>query len=162
MRFFLCGKDIRRIFVKQSNTTTTMKVTQDKKSTKLVKKYLQKTNSLTFQDTWNGFGDVSVRIVSVGESNKWNYREQEWCRVLNIEVTAKKTGFHFSENRIPSKYAWGETQIAFYKKRKNHVEWNFNKLIQNTKIPMFFQLAGITSPIHNDNFMGNLSFKYID
>ena len=139
-----------------------MNITQDKKSTKLVKKYLQKTNSLIIKDTWNGFGDVSIRIVSVGESDQYNWKEQQYGRVLNIEITMKKTGYHFSENRIPSKYAWGETQIAFYKKRKSNVEYNFVKTIQKTKIPMFFTMAGITSPIHNDNFMGNLSFKYID
>jgi hypothetical protein len=158
----LCDKDIRRIFVKQSNTTTTMKITQDKKSTKLVKKFLQKTNSLIIKDTWNGFGDVSIRVVSVGETDQYNWRDQQYGRVLNIEVTLKKTGYHFSENRIPSKYAWGETQIAFYKKRKNHAEYNFTKLIQKTKIPMFFQLAGIVGPINTENFMGNVSFKYID
>jgi hypothetical protein len=139
-----------------------MKITQDKKSTKLVKKYLQKTNSLTFQDTWNGFGEVSVRIVSVGETDKWNYKEQQWCRVLNIEVTSKKTGHHFSENRIPSEYAWSQTRMSFFKKRKAHAEWNFNKLIANTKIPMFFQMASIVGSIHNDNLMGNVTFKYID
>ena len=53
-----------------------MKITADKKSTKVVKKFLQKTNSLTFKDTWNGFGEVSIRIVSVGETNKWNYIAQ--------------------------------------------------------------------------------------
>ena len=99
-----------------------MKITADKKSTKVVKKYLQKTNSLTFQDKWNGFGEVSVRIVSVGETNQWNYIDQQWCRVLNIEVTAKKTGFHFSESRIPSPYSWGQTQMSFFKKRKSHAE----------------------------------------
>ena len=82
--------------------------------------------------------------------------------MLNIEVTAKKTGYHFSENRIPSKYAWGETQLSFYKKRKSHTEFCFNKMIQKTKIPMFFEMASITGPRYRDNFMGNVSFKYID
>jgi len=139
-----------------------MKITQDKKSTKLVKKFLQRTNSLILKDTWNGFGDVSIRIVSVGETDQYNWRDQQYGRVLNIEITMKKTGYHFSENRIPSKYAWGQTQIAFYKKRKNHAEWCFNKMIVNTKIPMFFQMASIVSPIHSDNLMGNVTFKYID
>ena len=156
------GKDIRRIFVKQSNNNTTMKITQDKKSTKLVKKFLKRTNSLIIKDTWHGFGDVSVRIVSVGESNQYNWKDQQYGRVLNIEVTAKKTGYHFSENRIPSKYAWGQTQISFYKKRKSHVEFYFGKMIQKTKIHMFFTMAGIPTPIYVDNFMGNVTFKYID
>jgi hypothetical protein len=139
-----------------------MKITADKYSTKLVKKFLQKTNSLTFQDTWNGFGDVKVRIVSVGETDKYNWSTKEYSRVLNIEVTTKKTGFHFSENKIPSKYAWGETQISFFKKRKSHAEFCFNKMIQKTKIPMFFEMACISGPRYRENFMGNITFKYID
>ena len=126
--------------------------------------FRSKTNSLILKDTWNGFGEVSVRIVSVGETDKWNWRDQQYCRVLNIEVTAKKTGFHFSENRIPSKYSWGQTQISFFKKRKSHAEWCFNKMIANTKIPMFFEMASITGPRHigSNEFMGNVTFKYID
>jgi len=139
-----------------------MKITQDKKSTKLVKKFLQRTNSLIIKDTWNGFGEVSIRVVSVGETDQYNWREQQYGRVLNIEVTLKKRGFHFSEDRIPSKHAWGETQIAFYKKRKSNVEYNFVKTIQKTKIPMFFTMAGIPTPRYGENFMGNVSFKYID
>jgi hypothetical protein len=139
-----------------------MKITQDKRSTNLVKKFLKRTNSLIIKDTWNGFGEVSIRIVSVGETDQYNWTTKEYCRVLNIEVTAKKTGYHFSENRIPSKYAWGETQLSFYKKRKSHTEFCFNKMIQKTKIPMFFEMASITGPRYRDNFMGNVSFKYID
>ena len=140
-----------------------MKVTQDKKSTNLVKKFLKRTNSLIINDTWNGFGEVSIRIVSVGETDQYNWTTKEYCRVLNIEVTAKKTGYHFSENKIPSKYARGyNTQMSFYKKRKSHVEFYFGKTIQKTKIPMFFEMASITGPRYRDNFMGNVSFKYID
>jgi len=139
-----------------------MKITQDKKSTNLVKKFLKRTNSLIIKDTWNGFGEVSIRIVSVGETDQYNWTTKEYCRVLNIEVTAKKTGYHFSENKIPSKYSWGETQLSFYKKRKSHTEFCFNKMIQKTKIPMFFEMASITGPRYRDNFMGNVSFKYID
>ena len=139
-----------------------MKITQDKKSTNLVKKFLKRTNSLIIKDTWNGFGEVSIRIVSVGETDQYNWKDQDYGRVLNIEVTAKKTGYHFSENKIPSKYSWGETQLSFYKKRKSHTEFCFNKMIQKTKIPMFFEMASITGPRYRDNFMGNVSFKYID
>ena len=140
-----------------------MKIAADKLSTKLVKKYLQKTNSLTFQDTWNGFGDVTIRIVSVGETDKWNYIDQEWCRVLNIEVTAKKRGFTFSEERIPSQYSWSQTRMSFFKRRKSHAEWCFNKMIVNTIIPLFFKAACITGPRYNNNeYMGNVTFKYID
>jgi len=139
-----------------------MKITQDKKSTNLVKKFLKRTNSLIIKDTWNGFGEVSIRIVSVGETDQYNWTTKEYCRVLNIEVTAKRTGYHFSEDKIPSKYSWGETQLSFYKKRKSHTEFCFNKMIQKTKIPMFFEMASITGPRYRDNFMGNVSFKYID
>jgi hypothetical protein len=140
-----------------------MKITQDKLSTKLVKKYLQKTNSLTFQDNWNGFGDVTIRIVSVGETDKWNYIDQQWSRVLNIEVTSKKKGYHFSEERIPSEYSWSQSRMSFFKKRKSHAEWNFNKMIVNTIIPTFFKAACITGPRYNNNeYMGNVTFKYID
>ena len=83
--------------------------------------------------------------------------------MLNIEVTAKKTGFHFSESKIPSPYSWGKTRISFFKARKSHAEYNFNKMIVNTKIPLFFKMASITGPRHNgDEFMGNVTFKYID
>ena len=139
-----------------------MKITQDKKSTNLVKKFLKRTNSLIIKDTWPGFGDISIRIVSVGETDQYNWKDQDYGRVLNIEVTAKKTGFHFSEDKIPSKYAWGQTQISFYKKRKSNVEYNFIKTIQKTKIPLFFEMASIPNPRYSDNFMGNVSFKYID
>ena len=140
-----------------------MKIAADKLSTKLVKKYLQKTNSLTFQDNWNGFGDVTIRFVSVGETDKWNYIDQQWSRVLNIEVTAKKKGYHFSEERIPSEYSWSQSRMSFFKKRKSHAEWNFNKMIVNTIIPTFFKAACITGPRYNNNeYMGNVTFKYID
>ena len=140
-----------------------MNIIQDKQSTKILKKFLKKTGSLTFQDKWNGFGEVSVRIVSVGETGKWNWNENQYCRVLNIEVTAKKTGFHFSESRIPSPYSWGQTQMSFFKKRKSHAEWCFNKMIAKTNIPLFFKMASIPGPRHNGNeFMGNVTFKYID
>ena len=140
-----------------------MKITQDKLSTKLVKKYLQKTNSLTFQDNWNGFGDVTIRIVSVGESDRWNWVDQKYSRVLNIEVTAKKKGFSFSEDRIPSEYSWSQTRMSFFKRRKSHADWCFNKLIKNTIIPTFFKAACISGPRYNNNeYMGNVTFKYID
>jgi len=92
-----------------------MRITSDKESTKILKKFLTKIESLTFQDNWNGFGDVTVRIVSVGESSKYNWNESSYSRVLNIEVTAKKEGYHFSENKIPNVYSWGSTRMAFYK-----------------------------------------------
>ena len=139
-----------------------MKITADKQSTNLLKKYLIRKGIVEIKDTWNGFGEVSIRIVSVGETDKYDWSVSKYERVLNIEVTAKKTGYHFSENRIPSKYAWGENQISFYKKRKSNVEFNFNRLILNTDIPMFLKFAGIPKVRYGNQFLGNVKFKYID
>ena len=139
-----------------------MKITADKPSTNLVKKYLSRKGIVEIKDTWNGLGEVSIRIVSVGETDKYDWSVSKYERVLNIEVTAKKTGYHFSENRIPSKHAWGETQIAFYKKRKSNVEYNFNRLILNTDIPTFLKFAGIPKVRYGNQFLGNVKFKYID
>ncbi len=140
-----------------------MKITADKLSTKLVKKFLQKTNSLILKDTWHGFGEVSVRIVSVGETDQYNWSSQKNGRVVNIEVTAKKTGYHFSEDKIPAKYSWGyNTQMSFFKKRKSRVEFNFNRLILNTDIPTFLTFAGIPKVRYGNQFLGNVKFKYID
>jgi hypothetical protein len=139
-----------------------MKITTDKQSTNLVKNFLNRKGILEIKDTWNGFGEVSVRIVSVGETDKYDWSASKYERVLNIEVTAKKTGYHFSENRIPSKHAWGESQIAFYKKRKSNVEYYFNRLILNTDIPMFLKFAGIPKVRYGNQFLGNVKFKYID
>ncbi len=84
-------------------------------------------------------------------------------RLLNIEVTAKKEGYHFSENKIPNVYSWGSTRMAFYKRRKSHAEFCFNRMIDKTNIPMFFKMASIPGPRYNDNeYMGNVTFKYID
>jgi hypothetical protein len=140
-----------------------MKITSDKESTKIVKKFLNKIGSLTFHDNWNGFGDVTIRIVSVGETDKYNWNESRYSRVLNIEVTARKEGFTFSENKIPHVYSWGSTRMAFFKRRKSHTEYNFNKMISQTNIPLFFKMASIPGPRYNDNeYMGNVTFKYID
>jgi hypothetical protein len=140
-----------------------MKITADKPSTNLVKKYLSRKGIVEIKDTWHGFGEVSIRIVSVGETDKYDWSASKYERVLNIEVTAKKTGYHFSEDKIPSKYAWGyNTQMSFYKKRKSRVEFNFNRLILNTDIPMFLKFAGIPQTRFGNQFLGNVKFKYID
>jgi hypothetical protein len=140
-----------------------MKITSDKESTKILKKFLTKIGSLTFKDNWNGFGDVTIRIVSVGETDKYNWNESKYSRVLNIEVTSKKKGNRYSEDRIPSKHYWSNTQMSFYKSRKSHAEFCFNKMINQTKIPLFFKMASIPGPRYNDNeYMGNVTFKYID
>jgi hypothetical protein len=140
-----------------------MKITQDKLSTKLLMRFIKKQNLVVMTDTWNHFGEVSVRIVSVGETDKWNWVDQKYSRVLNIEVTAKKKGFSFSEDRIPSNHYWSQSRMSFFKRRKSHADWCFNKLIKNTIIPTFFKVACIPGPTHNNNeYMGNVTFKYID
>jgi hypothetical protein len=140
-----------------------MKITSDKESTKIVKKFLTKIGSLTFHDNWNGFGDVTIRIVSVGETDKWNWNENKYSRVLNIEITMKKKGERFSEDRIPTKHYWSETRISFYKRRKSNASVYFDRLICQTQIPLFFKMASIPGPRHLTNdFMGNITFKYID
>jgi len=140
-----------------------MKITSDKESTKIVKKFLTKIGSLTFQDNWMGFGEVSIRIVSVGETDKYNWNESKYSRVLNIEVTMKKKGERYSKDRIPAEYSWRETRISFYKKRKSSASVYFDRLICQTQIPLFFKMASIPGPRHSgSDFMGNITFKYID
>ena len=140
-----------------------MKITSDKESTKIVKKFLTKIGSLTFQDNWMGFGEVSIRIVSVGETDKYNWNESKYSRVLNIEVTMKKKGERYSKDRIPAEYSWRETRISFYKKRKSSASLYFDRLICQTQIPLFFKMASIPGPRHSgSDFMGNITFKYID
>jgi len=139
-----------------------MTITQDKLSTNLVKKFLKKKGTLIMKEEWHGFGEVSIRIVSVGETDKYNWNEQKYSRVLNIEVTMKKTGFHFSEDKIPSKYSWRGTQMNFYKRRKRAASVYFDRMINQTQIPLFFKMAGIACPRHNSDFMGKLTFNYID
>jgi len=140
-----------------------MRITSDKESTKILKKFLTKIGSLTFQDNWMGFGEVSIRIVSVGETDKWNWNENKYSRVLNIEVTMKKKGERYSEDRIPAEYSWRETRISFYKRRKSNASVYFDRLICQTQIPLFFKMASIPGPRHSgSDFMGNITFKYID
>jgi len=140
-----------------------MKITSDKESTKILKKFLTKIGPLTFQDNWMGFGEVSIRIVSVGETDKYNWNESKYSRVLNIEVTMKKKGERYSKDRIPAEYSWRETRISFYKKRKSSASLYFDRLICQTQIPLFFKMASIPGPRHSgSDFMGNITFKYID
>jgi hypothetical protein len=140
-----------------------MKITSDKESTKIVKKFLEKKNILVLKDNWLGFGEVSIRIVSVGETDKYNWNENKYSRVLNIEITMKKKGERFSEDRIPTKHYWSETRISFYKRRKSNASVYFDRLICQTQIPLFFKMASIPGPRHSgSDFMGNITFKYID
>jgi hypothetical protein len=140
-----------------------MKITQDKLSTNLVKKFLKKQNLVVMKDTWNHFGEVSVRIVSVGQTDKWNWNCNEYGRVINIEVTLKKEGHRYAEGSIPSKYSWRSSNRAcYFKSRKWSASNGAQRLINNTIIPLFFQMASIPLPRHSDEIIGNVTYKFID
>ena len=138
-----------------------MKLTADKKTTTLVKKFFKKNNLLTTPCEFNGFGECTVRFVSVSESDKWNYKEQKYARVINFEITLKKSGQRYSEDRIPVEYSWRETRQSFYKNRKWSAQNQLNKMLRNTKVPQFFEMATIPTQNHGE-LVGNITYKYID
>ena len=144
-----------------NNNTTTMTLTADKKTTNLVKKYFKKNGLITIPCELNGFGQCTVRFVSVSESDKWSYKEQKYARVINFEITLKKSGQRYSQDRIPAEYSWRETRQSFYKNRKWAAKHQLDKMLRETKIPLFFQMA--TIPTHNHGeLVGNVTYKYID
>jgi hypothetical protein len=149
------------MFVKQSNTTTTMTLTADKKTTNLVKKYFKKNGLTTIPCELNGFGQCTVRFVSVSESDKWNYKEQKYARVINFEITLKKSGQRYSQDRIPAEYSWRESRQSFYKNRKWSAKNQLNKMLRTTKVPLFFDIATIPTQNHGE-LVGNVTYKYID
>ena len=151
----------RRIFVKQSNTTTTMTLTSDKKTTNLVKKYFKMNSMLTIPCELTGFGVCTVRFVSVSESSKWDYREQKYARVINFEITLKKSGQRYSQDRIPSEHSWRESRQSFYKSRKWSAKNQLNRMLRDTKVPLFFNMATIPTLNHGE-LVGNVTYKYID
>ena len=138
-----------------------MKLTADKKTTTLVKKFFKKNNLLTTPCEFNGFGECTVRFVSVSESDKWNYKEQKYARVINFEITLKKSGQRYSEDRIPVEYSWRETRQSFYKNRKWSAQNQLNKMLRNTKVPLFFEMATIPTQNHGE-LVGNITYKFID
>lgn len=138
-----------------------MKLTSDKKTTTLVKKFFKKNNLLTTPCEFNGFGECTVRFVSVSESDKWNYKEQKYARVINFEITLKKSGQRYSEDRIPVEYSWRETRQSFYKNRKWSAQNQLNKMLRNTKVPLFFEMATIPTQNHGE-LVGNITYKFID
>jgi hypothetical protein len=138
-----------------------MKLTADKKTTNLVKKYFKKNNLLSIPCQFDAFGECTVRFVSVSESDKWNYKEQKYARVINFEITLKKSGYRYSEDRIPSEYSWRETRQSFFKKRKWSAKNQLDKMLRTTKIPIFFEMATIPTQTHGE-LIGNVTYKYID
>ena len=140
-----------------------MKITQDKLSTKLLMRFLKKQNLVVMKDTWNHFGEVSVRIVSVGQTDKWNWNTNEYGRVINIEVTLKKEGHRYTEGSIPSKYSWrSSNRASYFKSRKWGASRGAQNLINNTIIPTFFKAASIPLPRHSDEIIGNITYKFVD
>jgi hypothetical protein len=138
-----------------------MKLSADKKSTTLVKKYFKKNNLLSIPCQFQGFGECVVRFVSVSESDKWNYKEQKYARVINFEITMKKSGQRYSEDRIPAEYSWRESRQSFYKSRKWSAQNQLDRMLRNTKIPLFFEMATIPTQNHGE-MVGNVTYKFID
>lgn len=140
-----------------------MKITQDKLSTKLLMRFIKKQNLVVMTDTWNHFGEVSVRIVSVGETDKWNFNFNAYARVINIEVTMKKEGHRYTEASIPTKNSWrSSNRASYFKSRKWGASNGAQRLINNTIIPTFFKAACIPLPRHGDEIIGNITYKFID
>ena len=140
-----------------------MTITQDKLSTKLLMRFIKKQNLVVMKDTWNHFGEVSVRIVSVGQTDKWNWNTNEYGRVINIEVTLKREGHRYSEGSVPTKYSWrSSNRTSYFKSRKWGASRGAQNLINNTIIPTFFKAASIPLPRHSDEIIGNITYKFID
>ena len=140
-----------------------MTITQDKLSTKLLMRFIKKQNLVVMTDTWNHFGEVSVRIVSVGLTDKWNWNTNGYGRVINIEVTLKKEGHRYTEGSIPTKYSWrSSNRASYFKSRKWGASRGAQNLINNTIIPTFFKAASIPLPRHSDEIIGNITYKFVD
>ena len=140
-----------------------MTITQDKLSTKLLMRFIKKQNLVVMTDTWNHFGEVSVRIVSVGQTDKWNWNTNEYGRVINIEVTLKREGHRYAEGSVPTKYSCrSSNRTSYFKSRKWGASSGAQKLINNTIIPTFFKAASISLPRHSDEIIGNITYKFID
>jgi hypothetical protein len=126
-------------------------------------RFLKKQNLVVMKDTWNNFGEVSVRIVSVGLTDKWNWSTDKYGRVINIEVTLKREGHRYTEGSVPTKYSWRSSHRAsYFKSRKWGASREAQRLINNTIIPTFFKAASISLPRHSDEIIGNITYKFID
>ena len=151
------------MYICRTINDNTMKITQDKLSTNLVMKFLKKQNLVVMKDTWNHFGEVSVRIVSVGQTDKWNWNTNEYGRVINIEVTLKREGHRYAEGSIPSQYSWrSSNRASYFKSRKWSASRGAQRLINETTIPLFFKMASISLPRHLDEIIGNITYKFVD
>ena len=140
-----------------------MKLTADKKSTNLVKKFLKQRGMLTIPCQFQGFGDCVVRFVSVSESDKYNWRDGKYARYINFEIIMKKDGETYSESRIPSKHSWyTSARQRFFKARKYMSQMHINQMLKNTKIPMFLEMASITTNNYGAEICGNVTYKFID
>lgn len=140
-----------------------MKITQDKLSTKLLMRFIKKQNLVVMKDTWNHFGEVSVRIVSVGLTDRWNWNTNEYGRVINIEVTLKKEGHLYAEGSVPTKYSWrSSNRASYFKSRKWGASRGAQRLINDTIIPTFLKAASISLPRHSDEIIGNITYKFVD
>lgn len=141
-----------------------MKLTSDKKSTSLVKKFLKKKGLLTIPCQFQGFGDCVVRFVSVSESDKYNWRDAQYARYINFEIIMKRSGEGYSESRIPSVNSWGQrSRQSFFKSRKYMAQIHINQMLSKTKIPMFMEMASITTyNACGREICGNVTYKYID
>lgn len=140
-----------------------MKLTADKKSTNLVKKYLKKRGMLSIPCQFHGFGECTVRFVSVSESDKYNWRDGKYARYINFEIIMKKEGEGYSESRIPSKHSWHSSRQRFFKNRKYAAQIQINQMLKKTKIPMFMEMASITTDSHYGvEICGNVTYRYID
>lgn len=138
-----------------------MKLSADKKSTGRVKRFLKRTNMLTIPCQFSGFGDCMVRFVSVSETDKWNYKSYSYARVLNFEITIKKTGHVFSEDRIPS--GWRESsRLRFFKKRKFMANLELNCMINKTNLPMFLKVVEIPGQAFSTDWAGKITYKFVD
>ena len=140
-----------------------MKLSADKQSTKIVKRILKKTGMLTIPCQFQGFGDCVVRFVSVSESDKYNWRENKYARYINFEITLKKSGSRYSEDKIPVKRTWNtSTRLHFFKNRKYSAQLQINQMLAKTNIPLFISLSSIPTNEYRTEICGNITYKYID
>lgn len=140
-----------------------MKLSADRQSTKIVKRFLEKTNMITIPCQFEGFGDCMVRFVSVSDTDKWNYKTSSYARLINFEVIVKKSGFRYSEDRIPTKRTWNHDQrLQFFKSRMYMAKMHLNRMIEKSNIPLFFRMAQIPGQPFTNELVGKVTFKYID
>jgi len=78
-------------------------------------------------------------------------------------VTAKKVGGRYSENRIPVKNWWNNSdRLRFFKNRKQVTTMELERMLSKTNIPLFFKMAQISGQAFNNELVGKITFKYIN